>query len=413
MSRGTLGLSAFRTLARRETNQHDLDGAEPRPKGEVLWAHATSTARYSALCSLGLRLRALRPDLRMLISVARTHIDPKPEPLEGCDLIVSLDADSPAAARAFLAHWQPDICLWTGGDLMPALIEATSEAGVPLILLDISETEFPARRRSWLPDGLRSTLNRFDVILANSEEAMATLNRIGVFGPKLSVSARLRNSAAPPSCSDEELAEVTRDIAGRPVWLAAHLRAEEFGAVLAAHRTALRLVHRLLLIAVTDRASDADLLKEQMAEAGLRSIDWDTGDVIEENTQAVVSRDLDNLGLWYRVAPLSFLGRSLDADASGRSPLEAAALGSAVLYGPHVGTHVESYARLAAAGAARNVRDGESLGSAVIQLVAPDHAAAMALAGWEVVTEDAHLTDRLIDLILDFLDLREAQDARS
>lgn len=296
---------------------------------------------------------------------------------------------------------------------MPNLIEATSEEGIPMILLDVSDAEFPTRRRKWMPDVQRATLNRFDVILANSQEAVAAFERIGVAGPRLSVSARLRNSATPPTCADEELSDATRDIASRPVWLAAHLRTEEFDAVLTAHRTALRLVHRLLLIAVTDRSADADALKDRMAGTGLRSIDWDTGGVIEENTQVVISRDDDHLGLWYRVAPLTFLGRSLSPGATGCSPLEAAALGSAVLYGPHVSAHVESYARLAAAGAARNVRDGESLGSAVIQLSAPDHAAAMALAGWEVVTEDAHLTDGLIDLILDFLDLREAHDARA
>jgi 3-deoxy-D-manno-octulosonic-acid transferase len=36
--------------------------------------------------------------------------------------------------------------------------------------------------------------------------------------------------------------------------------------------------------------------------------------------------------------------------------------------------------------------------------LAPDQAAAVALAGWQVVTEGAHLTDQLIDLIQDKLD---------
>lgn len=411
MSR-SIGLSAYRALSQRQPYTAGSPEPYTRPEGELLWAHATSDTRFSALCDLSLRLRTLRPELRLLVTVESSRFRAPPEPLDGCDHIALLDSDHPSLARDFLSYWRPDLCLWTGGNLMPNLINAASDAGLPMILLDVTEIEIPIRRRAWLPDVTRSTLDCFDAILATTKETVSVIRRFGVTRPKISVCERLRSSATPPSCSDEELAEVTRDISSRPVWLAAHLRADEFDAALNAHLAALRLVHRLLLIIVTETSANADDLKQKIAAAGLRSVDWDTGGVIEENTQIVVSRDEDNLGLWYRVAPLTLMGCSLSPDATGWNPLEAAALGSAVLYGPHVSTHVESYARLAAAGAARNVRDGDSLGSAVVQLIAPDHAAAMALAGWEVVTEGADLTDNLMDLIQDFLDLREAGDAR-
>ena len=48
----------------------------------------------------------------------------------------------------------------------------------------------------------------------------------------------------------------------------------------------------------------------------------------------------------------------------------------------------------------------------MVQLIAPDHSATMALAGWEVVTESAHLTDKLVDQMQDILDMREASNAR-
>ena len=48
----------------------------------------------------------------------------------------------------------------------------------------------------------------------------------------------------------------------------------------------------------------------------------------------------------------------------------------------------------------------DSLGTAVVQLIAPDLAAAMALAGWEVATDGAELVDLLVDLLQDALDAR-------
>jgi 3-deoxy-D-manno-octulosonic-acid transferase len=407
----SLKLAAYRAMTRRQPNPTGFITETPRPKGELLWAHATTRARYSALCDLSLRLRTFRPELEMLITAEADRFDAPSVPLDGCDHFVTLPSDHPSTAQAFLAHWRPDLCLWAGADMMPNLIDTASEHGIPMILLDIDGVDIPANSRRWLPDPTRSSLNSFDVILVNSDAAVGMVRRLGVSHPKISVNARLRASATPPPCSDDELSDVTRDIASRPVWLAAHLCAEEFSAVLTAHRAALRLVHRLLLIAVIEDSDDAEALKQQLADLGLHSIDWDTGGVIEDITQVVLSRDQDNLGLWYRVAPLTFMGGSLSPNRAASNPLEVAALGSAVLYGPHVDAHADSYARLAAAGAARSLRDGDGMGSAVLQLIAPDHAAAMALAGWDVVTEDAQMTDTLVDMIQDYLDRRGGHDA--
>ncbi|SFT99362.1 3-deoxy-D-manno-octulosonic acid transferase [Sedimentitalea nanhaiensis] len=386
---------------------------QTRPSGDLVWAHATNRARYSALCDLGMRLRSLQPDLHFLITYDAARFGSAPAPLEGCDRLVMLGPDQAGAARAFLDKWQPNLMLWTGSDLMPTLIGVAAARKLPMILLDIGETDLSTRRHKWFFDSTRSCLNRFDAILASSPASAALLHRMGVSAPDIRTTDRLHNSATPPHCSDEELNDVTKDIAGRPVWLAAHLRTDEFEQVLTAHRAALRLLHRLLLVVVTDRDADTDALKQRLATMNLRSIDWDTGDAIDDNTQVVVSRDEDNLGLWYRLAPLTFMAGSLVPGSGGHSPLAAAALGSAVLYGSHVGDHLEAYARLAAAGAARAVRDGDGLAGAVVQLSAPDHAAAMALAGWEVVTEGAHLTDSLVELILEVLENRGHDNARA
>ncbi|MCP4821960.1 MAG: 3-deoxy-D-manno-octulosonic acid transferase, partial [Shimia sp.] len=42
-------------------------------------------------------------------------------------------------------------------------------------------------------------------------------------------------------------------------------------------------------------------------------------------------------------------------------------------------------------------RDADSLATALIQLAAPDQLAAMAHAGWQVISETAEVTDAIID----------------
>jgi 3-deoxy-D-manno-octulosonic-acid transferase len=233
---------------------------------------------------------------------------------------------------------------------------------------------------------------------------------MGISSAKVTRASRLRISATPPNCHDDELTRMQADLGSRPVWLAAHCLPDEVPMLLKAHRRASRRLHRLLLIlAVADYDALEDV-RGQLQASGLRTADWEVGGEPDDNTQVVLSCD-DDLGLWYRLAPLSVLAGTFGKEAACHNPLDAAALGSAVLHGPKIRTHAALYHRLAQAGAALQVLSAEDLAEQVIRLCAPDKAAAMALAGWKVVTEGAELTDQLLELMQDMLDQREAQHA--
>ena len=58
-------------------------------------------------------------------------------------------------------------------------------------------------------------------------------------------------------------------------------------------------------------------------------------------------------------------------------------------------------------GAARIVNDTGALGVAVAQPISPDHAASMAMSGWDVVSQCADVTDRITELVTTALDAVE------
>jgi 3-deoxy-D-manno-octulosonic-acid transferase len=82
-------------------------------------------------------------------------------------------------------------------------------------------------------------------------------------------------------------------------------------------------------------------------------------------------------------------------------------MGSAILHGPYVSHFKAAYDTLSTGKAARKVRDGYALGEEVERLLSPDQAALMAQAAWDVASSGAEVTDRVADLVQDFLDLRE------
>jgi 3-deoxy-D-manno-octulosonic-acid transferase len=226
---------------------------------------------------------------------------------------------------------------------------------------------------------------------------------------RIQVTAPLQISGNPPQVNEDEVDEVTAMLSGRQIWLAAHVQLDELPAVLAAHAKAQRLWHRLLLVLVPAAGTPMAQVAKVVSAHGMRHINWDEGDDPDEFCQVVLTEGDGGLGLWYRMAPVCFLGSSLTQGHGGSNPFDAAALGSAVLYGPNIRDHLATYSRLAGAGAARIVKDGDGLGAGVARLIAPDHAAMMALAAWEVVSEGSQVTDHLLDLLHDYLD-RKAED---
>ncbi len=331
-------------------------------------------------------------------------------PQECCFSAGLLPPDQPTAVRSFLDHWRPDLCLWSGGDLRPALLKQCREQGIPALLVDIDPEELPERRRRWLPDQSRRLMETFAAILTPSEVTAETLKKAGVAADKVVLTTRLRISATPPLCNEDELDRVHQDLGSRPLWLAAHAETDEIPMILAAHRRALRRLHRMLLVITCEHPEMVADTRAEVEAAGLRLCDWDAGEDFHDNTQVLLT-SAEDLGLWLRAAPVTLMAGTLLPGTGGQNPLDAAALGSAILHGACIDNHKLVYHRLTEAGAATAIATTKELAEGVIRLAAPDAAAEAALAGWQVVTEGAHLTDQLMERIQDLLDLREGSNA--
>ena len=403
----SLGLTAYRALARRSEAQ-TVASATPRPSGELVWIHAAEPGNMIAVQDLAMRMCSNRVGLNVLITLPEGVAMPAriSVPHDAALIVQNIPNEHPISVTTFLDHWQPDLCIWVWGALCPNLILQTAEMQCPLIMIDADSKGFDGRRDRWLTDLTRMLLTKFDAVLTRSEAGLRRLVQLGIKREKIEVTSALLAGGQALDCADTDLTDLSAVLGGRPVWFASHILADEAPIVLTAHRKALRLSHRLLLILSTAEQQDADAVFEQARDQDLNTIRWGDGTYPDDTTQVMIADDPGDLGLFFRVAPVSFLGSSLLSDKGGADPFDAAALGSAVLYGPKVRNYMPSYTRLAAAGAARIVNDADALGTAVSHLIAADQAAAMAHAGWDVISQGAAMTDRVIDLVQDALDAR-------
>lgn len=247
-------------------------------------------------------------------------------------------------------------------------------------------------------------LSRFSRILAANAVNAAEFRRMGTDPQRLELCGFLEESGIALPCDMAEHDALAECIAARPAWLAVGIADEaELSATVAAHRRALQHAHRLLLILSPATPAEAPAIAERLREEGWSVARRAAGQDPERETQIYLADAPDELGLWYRLAPISFLGQSLEK-GPGLDPFEPAALGSAILHGPNVQGYRDAYGRLAAAGACRLVRSARELGTGLERVLSPDIAASMAQEAWRVVSAGAEVTDRLVRLVRDALE---------
>ena len=292
--------------------------------------------------------------------------------------------------------------------LRPELINQSANSSVPHFLVDTgSAIEATTGLRFW-PGLAPATLKHFQQILVGDLATQTVIKSVGIPPKRIEVSGVLERGDDALLCNEAERDTIAKLLDSRPVWLAAGINVAEVAPVLAAHKQVMRRSHRMLLIIVPEDPENADNYASVLETCGMDYSRRSAGDEPESDTQIYLADAEGELGLWYRLAPVSFIGQTLAGrSGEGPNPFDAAALGSVVLHGPGLAPHQNAFRRLARAGASKQVAHSGELALSVEALLAPDKAAEMAHAAWQISTAGAEVMERVIELIEEALDIQE------
>jgi len=376
-----------------------------RPTGNLIWFHAASVGESLSLMELIKRISSSQPDYNFLITTGT---------ITSAKLILSrlpsnavhqyIPVDTPKAVEKFLDRWRPSLAIWTESEFWPNLISFTSARDIPMILINARISEKSYRRWRFFKKSLKNLIEKFNYSLIQDEKTVKYFSKIGISSNNFELTGTLKEGSAALPYSETEQVEISKQILNRPVWLAASTHEGEEKLIAAAHRHASKASQGLLLIIVPrhpERGLEiASILTKENFKICLRS----KKDKISSDTQIYIADTLGELGLWYRIAPVSFVGGSF-VPIGGHNPFEPAALGSAILHGPYVENFKEIYNRLNVAGAAVKIEEASELGVKLIETLSPENAAKLAQSAWEVSSNGAEITDRAIKLIYENLSL--------
>jgi len=342
---------------------------EPLPDAPVIWIHAVSVGEARAAAPLVKALFDRYPEHHILVTTMTPTGSAAVKSLFGDRAAhCYVPYDYPSAVRRFLDRTRPGLALIMETELWPNLFHECRARGIPLVVANVRMSERSMRGYLKFARLARATLAQVTLFGTQSQADAERIVRLGAEPARVHVTGSIKFELALPA-SLREAAEVLRREWGadRPVWVAASTREGEDGLVLAAYaelRKQPRFANLLLVLVPRHPerfASVARLCRRSGHRVALRS---EHRGPLDAAVDILVGDTMGELMLFYGACDCAFIGGSL-VPTGGHNPLEAEALGKAVVFGPHMFNFAEIAALTLERGAGVQVHDPAQLAPAV------------------------------------------------
>ena len=326
-----------------------------RPKGRLIWLNAVGIGEVMALRGLIEAMGRAEPETSFLLtSSARSSAQVIAGNLPPRTRHQYLPLDAPRFVARFLDHWQPDLSIWAEQEIWPAAVHAADHRGIPLALLNARFTEKSSKKRLFIRSLYSDILVRFQLVIAQDAQSARHLEALGA--GMVRVMGSLKAAAPALEVDAQELARIQTQVQGRKLWVAASTHPEDEAVALAAQAQLFATDPRWLLLLVPRDPKRRFRLDLPFVQ---RSAGESPG-----SEPVYLADTFGELGLWYRLADVALVGGSF-GPVEGHNPWEPAALGCAVLHGPHVANFSADYADLQAAASAIEVGGADDLVAAL------------------------------------------------
>ncbi|UBM10273.1 lipid IV(A) 3-deoxy-D-manno-octulosonic acid transferase [Cupriavidus metallidurans] len=332
--------------------------------GPWLWVHAVSVGETRAAQPLIDALLAAYPRHRLLL----THMTPTGRQtgaqLYGANPRVQqcyLPYDLPWLVRRFLAYFQPDAGLIMETEVWPNLVHVTRRMGVPLFLVNARLSPRSYRRTARFGGAAAALYNDFTMVLAQTAGDAERYRALGV--KSVQVTGNLKFDMQPPEAGVARGQLLRQAFGNRHVLAAASTREGEEPLILEAFsrwpgtdRPALLLVprHPQRFDEVAAMATRAGFSVQRRSALDIEQLSAPiTADV-------VLGDSMGEMAMYYAASDIAYIGGSL-IPLGGQNLIEACAVGTPVLMGPHTFNFAQATEDAIAAGACQRVAGADEL----------------------------------------------------
>lgn len=381
----------------------------------VIWMHAVSVGEVGLCTQLIRALEPRVPNAKIVVSCTTTtgmHEYRRRLPTRITKIYYPIDLRK--CARRALATINPEAIILLEAEIWPNFLWRASDLNIPLFLTNarLSDRSYPRYKKfGWL---FRKLFASFEGVGCQNEEDAQRLRDVGCREDKVHVVGNLKFDVAKlPERRHLDVRGLLRQIGVPADALLVVAGSTHDGEEILLTEIAARLrkrIPRLFLIIVPRHFERTRNIIQQFRARGLRFI---CRSEIIPATQLrpgevdfLVVNTTGELMFFYEQAHVVFIGKSLTA-VGGQNPIEPAALGKPVVFGPNMQNFKDIVRILLKHDAAVEVKDSAELETVLGELLEdPDRRAKLSRLALAAVEENLGAVERTVEMILPHLKAR-------
>lgn len=388
-----------------------------RPQGHLIWFHAASVGEAQSTLILIKKILSLNPKINILVTTGTlTSAKIMEEKLPPNAFHQFYPFDHPEWVSIFLEHWKPDFIIWMESELWPNMLHEIKIRQIPALLINAHMSRKSFKTWQFFSSLSQHMMRTFDAVLCQTE---LDQERFTILGAKNAIiTDNIKYSAAPLKTDASEFKRLTDITLNRKIWLYASSHKGEEDIACNIHSKLKHLIPDLLTIIIPRHPNRRDEIKLICDGYALNTqFRGEDKKPPTQDTDVYIADTIGELGLFYRLAPMACIGRSLSDDGGGgHNPIEAAQLGCAVLHGPHVQNLQDIFDEMDSKEAAIHIASSNHLYETLLELFnAPEKIQALQNTGLIFSREKNNVIERIMNeiepriqhLILDTPNLKE------
>ena len=347
--------------------------AEECRDGQTIWVHAVSMGEATAVVPLVKALKRRYPQDRIFVStVTETGRETVLRRLGEEARHVYFPLDFSFSVRRALDTVRPRAFICVETELWPNFLRAVAARGIPAVLVNgrLSTDSFQGYLR--LAPFFRRVLSAFSLCSMQTDRDVERIVRLGADPRRVARTGNLKFDQIVVDAASS-ITSRRAELGIRPhedIFLAGSTHPGEEDAVLACYARVLKACPGLVLIIAPRHIERADEVTASAKAHGLAVFLRTAlgGHQPSEGPRVIVLDTRGELASLYPESTVVFVGGSL-VPVGGHSPLEPAACGKTVVFGPHMDHFAEVAEGLVSLGGGRQIANADELPAVMTALL--------------------------------------------
>ena len=315
--------------------------SKEKEKGNLIWFHGSSVGEILSIIPLIENLEKNKSIKQILITSSTLSSSQILNKFKFRKTIHQFfPIDSIYFTNKFLNFWKPSIAIFIESEIWPNLIHQIKKMGIMLAVINGRMTLKSFNK--WLRFKKTSKLifNNYDLCLTQNKESTLFYKRLGI--NQTFYTGNIKFSSNKLQVNEENYNNLKNTMIGRKIFLAASTHPGEEMIISNLTQKIRNTNREFLCILVPRHPNRSNLTKEILnCKFATRS----KNETINDDTDIYLADTFGELGLFYKLADITFIGGSL-VPHGGQNPIEAAYFCNNIFHGKYIENFLEVYETL-------------------------------------------------------------------